>query len=129
MSIVRYFRAHPAEAAREQSLARGLGMLLVGGFCVFNAGWFIQTFPVLTMLYGVLLLFSGLYKVQRAVDILRLKIDGVFWTGLSAVTTLLFAIVILLNPFATVSALWIFIGIILIGEAGLDIAALVLSQK
>lgn len=129
MSIARYFRAYPVEAAREQGLARGLGMLLVGGFCAFNADWFIRTFPVLTMLYGVLLLFSALYKVQKAVDILRLKIGGAFWTGLSAATTLLFAIVILLNPFATVSALWMFIGIILIGEAVLDIAALALGQK
>lgn len=127
-SVWRYFRSAPIEAARSQGLARGLGMLAVGLFCVFNSGWFLAAFPLLTMLYGVIMLFSGLYKTQRAVDILRLRMGGALWFGLSAATTLLFALVILLNPFATVSAMWIFIGCMLIGEAVLDAAALVRNR-
>ena len=128
VSVVRYFRTNPLQAARERGLARGLGLLAVGAFCALNSEWFIAAFPVLTMLYGVLLLFGGLYKVQKAVDLLRLHTGVALWAGISAASTLLFAVIILCNPFATLSALWIFIGAILIGEAALDVAAMLLGQ-
>lgn len=128
VSVYRYFRTNPLEAARNQGLARGLGLLVIGGFCALNSEWFIAMFPVLTVLYGVLLLFGGLYKVQKAVDLHRLGTGVALWAGISAASTLLFAVIILCNPFATISALWVFIGAILIGEAALDVAAMILVR-
>ena len=124
-SIVRYFTAKPETAAREQTLARGLGMLLLGAFCLLDAQWFVDTFPALTMVYGLLMLLAALYKVQRAADALRLKMGHLLFRWLSAAVTLCFGFVILANPFASSAALWIFTGISLILLAGLDAAVFI----
>ena len=124
LGIVRYFRTEPVRAALEQQLIRGLLMLLLGLFCIFNARWFIATFPVLTMLYGVGLLVVGVAKVQWTVDILRVKVGRWYLPGISALVTLVCAAVILLNPFASTVALWVFIGVALIVEAMVDLLAI-----
>ena len=97
LGIVRYFRTEPVRAALEQQLIRGLLMLLLGLFCIFNARWFIATFPVLTMLYGVGLLAVGVAKVQWTVAILCVKVGGWYLPGVSAVVTLVCAVGLLLN--------------------------------
>lgn len=127
--VLRYFRTDPALAAREQTLARGLAMLLAGLFTLLQADWLLGLFPVLTVLYGAASLLTGLYKVQRAVDIRRLKLGNGLWPAVSALATLIFAAVILLNPFATVNALWVFTGLVLVGEAVLDILACITRVK
>ena len=120
-SIVRYFTAKPEAAAREQALARGLGMLLLGALCLLDAQWFVDTFPALTMVYGLLMLLAGLYKVQRAADAMRLNSGKLLFRWLSAAITLCFGLVILANPFASSAALWIFTGISLIVLSALDV--------
>ena len=111
-------------AALEQQLIRGLLMLLLGLFCIFNARWFIATFPVLTMLYGVGLLVVGVAKVQWTVDILRVKVGRWYLPGISALVSLVCAAIILFNPFASTVALWVFIGVALIVEAAVDLLAI-----
>ena len=129
VSAVRYFRTEPAAAAREQSLVRGLAMLLAGLFALFQADWLLGLFPVLTALYGAASLLTGLYKVQRAMDIRRLGLGTGLLPAVSALAKLLFAAVILLNPFATVNALWVFTGLVLVVEAVLDILSCLHRRK
>ena len=124
LGVVRYFRTDPVRAALERQLIHGLLMLLVGLFCIFNARWFIATFPVLTMLYGVALLVVGVVKVQWTVDILRVRAGRWYLPGISALVTLVCAAVIMLNPFASTVALWVFIGVALIVEAAVDLLAI-----
>ena len=57
-SIVQYFKMKPAEASKEQLLSKGLIGTLIGCFCMFRSRWFIATFPVLTMIYGVMILLE-----------------------------------------------------------------------
>jgi len=72
-SLFRYFHTDPEMAAQESGLAKGLIYVIFGLFCVFKSEWFIITFPLLTVLYGILALISGVSKVQWAVDMLRTK--------------------------------------------------------
>ena len=74
-------------------------------------------------------LLSGLYKVQRAMDIRRLGLGSGVMTGVSAMLTLAFAAVILLNPFASTAAMWVFIGLILIAEAVMDVLGCLLGCR
>lgn len=126
---VRYFRMDTAQAVLSQSLLRGLAMLLIGGFCLLNSRWFIETFRVMTSIYGVIILFSGLGKIQWAVNLLRLKNSN--WRMAAAVAGLsvLCAIVILANPFGTMLALWRFTGVFLVAVAVLDIVTIFVSGK
>ncbi|MBQ7870562.1 MAG: DUF308 domain-containing protein [Oscillospiraceae bacterium] len=121
ISAIRYFRADPVAAAAGQFLMKGLLFLLLGVVFITKSGWFIRTFPILTILYAVAILIAGLSKVQMMVDMLRLKRGKWFLAAISAVLSLVCAALILVDPFATVEVLWIFTGISLIVEAVLDL--------
>lgn len=126
--LLDYFRTEPETAAKSNGLAKGLLMVLGGIFCIFRAEWFIITFPILTMFYGVLTLVGGISKIQWAVDMLRQKQKYWFIEVLGAVLTIIFAILILTAPFASTAFLWTFIGVSLIAEAIIDILAFVLGR-
>ena len=125
--IVKYFRTDAAEAAKSQTMLKGLIALLAGWFCAFKSYWFVATFPVLSILYGVAVLVTGLGKVQWMFDMLRAKKKKWFLAAISAVLSIVCAVVILSNPFATTAVLWTFTGISLIVDAVFDIVAIFIS--
>ena len=128
-SIVKYFRTSAEEAAKSQTMLKGLIFLLFGGFCVFKSYWFIATFPVLTILYGVMVLVTGLSKVQWMTDMIRVKNKKWFLAAVSALISVACAVVILLNPFTSTAVLWAFTGVSLIVDAVFDIVAVFISGK
>ncbi|MCD8013413.1 MAG: DUF308 domain-containing protein [Lachnospiraceae bacterium] len=120
VNAIKYFRTDPPEASRENRLASGLLLLLIGFFFTLRSDWFIITFPLLTVFYGIMNLVTGACKIQWAVDMLRLKKKYWYISLISALLTVVFAIIILTNPFATTAVLWKFTGIVLIIEAVID---------
>ena len=129
ISVIRYFRADPVAAAAGQFLVKGLLFLLLGVVFITKSNWFIRTFPILTILYGIAILIAGLSKVQLMADMLRLKRGKWFLAAISAVLSLGCAALILVNPFATVEVLWMFTGISLIVEAVLDLVTTFVDGK
>lgn len=123
--IIHYFHSTPSAAEKEQKLARGLIALLLGLFAALQSGWIVATFPVITALYGVAILIAGLYKIQFAADMLRQKKLGWQWAALSAGLAMIFAVIILLNPFSTTLFLWTFTAIGLIAEAVIGLILLI----
>lgn len=128
-ALVGYFRADPAEAAVSRGLVKGITLILGGAFCLFNPQWFIAAFPLLTILYGIVTLLLGIFKVQAAVDMLRLKFQGWGWHLLSAAISILCAVIIITNPFASTAALWLFVAWSLIIEAVVDVVVLLLAKR
>lgn len=129
INIIQYFRTPPVEAALKKSLTIGILTILLGMWCIFNGEWFIAIFPLLTTLYGIITLVSGVIKIQWTADMLRMKIGYWGWMAASAVMTVLFSVIILLQPFSTAAALWVFIGITLILEAVIDIIAAIFKKS
>lgn len=127
-SIIKYFCTRPEEAAVGQLLEKGLIALLAGAFCAFRSHWLLVTFPMLTLVYGVVILLTGFKKTQWMVDYIRLKRSRWFLVGISAVISIFCGIVIITNPFSTTAALWIFIGISLIVEAVLDMIGAIVAD-
>lgn len=124
-NIVRYFRSSPVEAAEDRRLAYGLGQLALGVFCLVKASWLVGIFPMLTGLYGAAALVLALFRIQQFVDIRRLKLGSGLISGVSALITLLYAAMILFIPETT----WIFIGIVLLIEAVMDILILIFEHR
>ena len=81
------------------------------------------------MVYGVGILLAGLSKIQWAVDMLRMHRKRWLWATLSAVISIVCAVVILSNPFTSSAILWMFAGISLIVEAVFDAAALIVGGR
>ena len=124
-----YFKSDPDTAAADSGLAKGLLFAILGIFCMFKAEWFIITFPILTTFYGILTLAGGISKVQWAVDMFRQKQKHWYIEVLGAVLTLVFAILIIANPFTSTAIVWTFIAVSLITEAVIDILAFALDRK
>ena len=76
IEVVNYFRTDAKSASLGQMLTKGLISLLAGAFCVVQWQWFLVTFPVLTMVYGTLILLRGISKIQLAIDMVRLRGSG-----------------------------------------------------
>ncbi len=120
VNVIKYFRANPQEAAQGNGLSAGLLLLLIGFFFALRSDWFIDVFPLLTVFYGVLNLVTGAGKIQWAVNMLRMKKKYWYISLISAMLTVLFAVIILANPFTTTAILWKFTGVVLIVEAVID---------
>jgi len=129
ISLFKYFRMDAETAAQENGLVKGLIFAIFGLFCAFKSEWFIITFPLLTVLYGILTLISGVSKVQWAVDMLRAKQKYWFVEVIGAILTIVCAVLILSNPFTSTAFLWTFIGVTMIVEAVVDVFAFVLGRK
>lgn len=124
-----YFHMPPEEAAMQQKLAIGVGAILLGVFCVFRSGWFMVTFPVLSILYGLFILVSGIGKVQWAVDLFRLGRKFWFLAGINAAVSLICAAAILYNPVEAVTFMWILTAIVLLIAGALDLCTVFFGQK
>lgn len=129
LEVISYFRLEPASAFLRQSLAIGLAEIAAGLFCILQYNWFIVTFPLLTILYGVIILLTGFVKVQWAVDMIRMKQGKWYLAAISALFSIVFAWVILSNPFASTAALWMFVAISLIVESVVDVIMLIFRKK
>lgn len=127
-NLLSYFRSDPRQAALENGFAKGLLLLLGGLFCVFRFKWFFATFPVLTVLYGVFNLLGGISKIQWGLDMFRLKEKYWYAAIISAVFTLLFAGLILADPFSSTEALWTFVSVTFIVEAAIDLATFIFEH-
>lgn len=129
LEIVSYFRSQPAGIFGRQNLAIGLSEIAAGLFCIFKNSWFIVTFPLLTILYGVLILLTGFVKIQWTVDMIRMKEKKWYFPAISAALSVIFAGTILGNPFASTAVLWTFVAVSLIVEAVVDVVALIFRRR
>lgn len=127
--IIGYFRQKPAASSMQKLLSKGLIEVLAGMFCAFNSEWFIATFPVITLLYGVGLLVLGIGKIQWMTDLLRMKEKKWYWAAIAAAMTIIPALLIIFNPFTTTSVLWTFVAVSLIVDAVMDTVSLCMAPK
>lgn len=133
--VIDYFRDNPVSASLTGSLVKGLAFL-IGGIVLITCTRRItrvlnSAFGILAVIYGVVILLAGLYKLQWFADSLRLKSGHGRWIFhlINALLSIIFAVVILLNPFSAVDVMWMFIGISLIVSAVCDLCVLVTGGK
>lgn len=122
VSVVKYGHEEPQTAAQGQYLLKGLLALSAGCFCAFKSQWFLSAFGILL---GVAIFAAGLAKIQIAMDMLRAGNKRWPFGLIGAVISLVCAVVILKDPFATTAALGIFTGVSLVVEAVVDAAMLI----
>lgn len=129
LSTVNYFRTDHFEAMSGNLLSKGLLFLIIGMFFIFNNKWFIVTFPVTTVLYGVFMLLMGVVKFQGSIDCLRCKVKYWYINLIGAIITLVAAVLIIANPFASAEFMWRFIATAMLVEAVTDIIFFIISYK
>ena len=127
--LLRYFNTDPVQAALEQNFSKGLIMILLGAILALQTQQVMALFPLLAQLYGIAILIVGVVKLQQGVDLLRLKARFWFLAGVNALLAIVFAAVILSNPFASTVVLWRLAAVSLIAEAVLDVVVLIMTGK
>lgn len=120
-----YFKKSPETASLGNDLFMSLITIGIGIFFILNPDKIIDTFSLLTSLYGIGLFISAASKIQLAVDELRLKNNKWWYFAILAALTLIVAYVSFMNPFTTVSSNWTFTGIAMIVLALADVATVV----
>lgn len=105
-------------------LVSGVIFAAIGTLLMVNPGLVINLIPVIL---GIVLIVEGLVKLQRAVDLARMKYAKWFSVLLLAVISLAFGALVLANPFDTARTLVIIIGIGLVfaGLSGLGVTFVV----
>ncbi len=129
VGTVQYFKTPIEPASKGQLLTKGLLTILLGLFGIFGSGWVIATFPIITVIYGIILLVVGVSKIQFVADTIRKKQTRWLLGLISAVITLICAVVVIMNPFTSTAILWMFTGISIIVDAVLDVVAILLIQE
>ncbi|MCM1055599.1 MAG: DUF308 domain-containing protein [Bacteroides sp.] len=127
--IIGYFRADPLTAQLGQGLVKGICAMIAGLFCIFRSEWFIATFPLLTIVYGIIVLVTGVVRIQWAADMLRMKFGRWYIAAAGAALSIVLAAVILINPFETTAVIWTFIAVSLIVEAVADFIVLIFLNR
>lgn len=129
MSIINYFRTEKTEAMKTNLLSKGILCVVGGIFFSFNSKWFINTFPLITVLYGVLMLILGVVKFQSAIDALRFKLKYWYINLIGAALTLFSSVMIITNTFTSAEFMWKYIAVALLVEATTDIVACFLYKN
>lgn len=126
VNIIRYFTAAPELAAQQQLLFKGLLLAMGGMACIIKHDWFLTAFPLLTVLYAIAMLLLAAYRLQKMADMRRLHMSTWYMPGIAAALAALMAIIILVNPFGAVTAVWTFVAISLIAQAVVEIVTIAL---
>lgn len=116
INVISYFLTETEIAVLEQDLTNGIGLLVVGIFLIVAKKWLLSIIPVISIIYGIIILFGGINKIQKCVDLIRL--DQTFWVValIQAIVSIILAIIIFKNPFTLAKTLWIFVGMAVIAE-------------
>lgn len=126
VTVVRYFVADPSMAAQKQLLFKGLVALMTGAAFITQYDWFLSAFPLLTVLYAVVMLILAAAKLQKMADMRRMSLPHWYMPGIAAALAAILAAIILINPFGAAVAVWTFVAISLIAEAVLEIIIIAL---
>ncbi len=116
ISVISYIRTEPLIAATGLKLFKGLAALAAGLYFVFDSRSAYEMISVYSEVFGLILLLLGIYKIQSAVDMLRLRLRFWYVALVSAALSLIFAMVIFADPFRVPETLWLFIGVCVIVE-------------
>ena len=106
-------------------LAFGLSLLSLGIFLLAKPDVLIFILPTAL---GCVLIFSGFGSLQRALDLLRLKIRRWYIPLIFALVSLICGFIALIDPFDAAQVLMLFLGFSLCGEAVLLLVSLFLFR-
>lgn len=124
VSLVTYFARKDAVA--DGGLVKGVLYLVLAAVIHFGAGFIISIIP---FIMGVLVIISGIVKLQKAMDLMKIKANGYVPILVISILSLVLGLIILLNPFATAALLFRIIGFALIYNAVSDLLTVFYFSK
>ena len=128
--LIRYFvNRKNGEEYSASMLILSVVSLLVGCAGAFCSGLIIKMLSMVWVIYGIILLISGIYKARNYVEIRKNKQPGSFISLISIIVSMALGVVLILNPFAATQTMWRFAGIVLIIEGFIDYSLIMLAVR
>ena len=128
-SLLRYYQSKQEGGGDAMSLTVGVVLLIIGGLCAFNSVTIIGLITAAAIIYGVILIISGVYKLN---NYFHMQKAGVVVSGMNAasvVVAVVLGLLIALFPKSAAFSIWQVAGIVLIVEAVIDIISIVQTVK
>ena len=107
--LVAYFRNN--EILGSFGLVQGVALAGFGLYILIRPG-IIEVF--LTTVFAIIIIVDGILKLQYALDFRKLDAGGWWIEAVCAAVMIILGIVVLFNPFVTVAAVMLFIGVVCI---------------
>lgn len=118
--LVGYFRSNPADGRYSGGIVLGIFFIVAACILFFKAEAVISIIPIIL---GVIILLSGVVKFQQSIDLARMKVSKWSTVLATAILNVVLGLVVIFNPFSTVTTLLQLVGIGLIYSGLSDIIA------
>ena len=127
VNLIQYARMEAMMVVDRYDLAIGFSAV-IGGILIFiNIAKFL---PMITMVLGFMLTFSGVMKLQNSVNLMRLRSAKWHIPFAMAVINIVYGVVMLIDPFSEeILAVLLSLGFILSGITDVIVAVMVSSAK
>ena len=102
VQIVSYFNRPVEEGIERRSFAKGLGGLIVGLVLFVRPDILAAILPTI---FGAILIAGGVYKLQIALDFMRMGAEFWYLSAVAAAIICTFGIITIVNPFAVLFGL------------------------
>ncbi len=122
--LIAYFRND--EILGSFGLVQGAALAGFGLYILIRPG-IIEVF--LTTVFAIIIIVDGILKLQYALDFRKLNANGWWIEAVCAAVMIVLGIVVLMNPFATVAAVMLFIGIVFVFEGVWDLVSILYISK
>ena len=124
MRLVSYFRNN--EILGSFGLVQGAALAGFGLYILIRP----QAIEVfLITLFALVIIIDGLLKMQYALDFRRLNVKNWWIELVCSLAMVSLGVVVLFNPFATVAAVMLFVGIVLLFEGAWDLISILYISK
>lgn len=130
-ALIRYLRGRKSGAASPLTLIGAIIGLILGAICLFASGVIIGLISIIAIVYGIILIIAGCFKIQSFFDARRAGFSnsGTVLLLVSGIIMIVFGIILVFHPFGTIEVLLQIGGIVLIAEAVIDLVTLILAIK
>jgi len=126
-NLIRYFRLDTKTSLQSNALSTGI-IWIIGGIAVMALKGTLMS--ILPIFFGVIILIGGVSKLQGALSLRRMNAGRWYLELIFAAVSILFGVLILLNPFSTALLLMRAIGLALLIEgAGSLISNSIIEKK
>lgn len=127
VSLVRAFQIKNSGLPYRLGLFGGILDLIIGAVCLFLSDKVLALFPVMVMIYGVIMVVFGINKIRNYLVLKDFGIHRSWLVILSAIVTIVLGVLVFLNPFTATETAWTATGIFLIIEGIIDLFTFIFS--
>lgn len=126
VKVVLYFTAEPELGFYHFGLLTGLTLMVIGFMIILNVRKFLELLP---LCLGLIVLLSGILKIQHGINLLRYNARGwmpvLIWAALGTIL----GVLLILNPFGAVKTLVVFLGIGFLFSGLTDLATTLIINR